>query len=141
MIHLAFKRAKIPLIYSSNPQKAQEVAATVNSSVPITTTIASRVDISNLARVIDLLNKAEEAFGLVHIIVNNARVMDTKYSSLAEISEQDWDKTFNINCKGAFICSKEVAKRLVHDGGQIINEFCVRDLAFTLHSLGSIKGQ
>ncbi|GLJ16315.1 hypothetical protein SUGI_0275460 [Cryptomeria japonica] len=70
-IHLALKGAKILLVYSSNPQKAQEVAATINSSAPVTAAIASRADISNLAQVIGLLNKAKEAFRTIHIIVNN----------------------------------------------------------------------
>ncbi|GLJ18115.1 hypothetical protein SUGI_0319880 [Cryptomeria japonica] len=121
-IHLALKGAKTLLIYSSNPQKAEEVAATINSGAPVTAAIAFRADISDPAQVIGLFNKAEDAFGPVHIIVNSAGVIDTKYSSLAEISEQDWDKTFNINCKGAFLCSKEAAKRLVQGGGgRIIN--------------------
>ncbi|GLJ32598.1 hypothetical protein SUGI_0655830 [Cryptomeria japonica] len=121
-IHLALKGAKILLIYSSKPQKAKEVAATINSDASVTAAIAFKADIFDPAQVIDIFNKVEEAFGPVHIIVNNVGVMDTKYSSPAEISEQDWDKTFNINCKGAFLCSKEAAKRLVRgSGGRIIS--------------------
>jgi len=38
------------------------------------------------------------------------------------ISEEDWDWIFQVNCKGAFLCSREAAKRVVRGGGgRIIN--------------------
>ncbi|KAK0598912.1 hypothetical protein LWI29_000682 [Acer saccharum] len=43
--------------------------------------------------------------------------MDPKYPALANTAVEDWDKTFNVNTRGAFLCSKEAANRLVHGGG------------------------
>uniref|UniRef100_A0A0D6QY44 3-oxoacyl-[acyl-carrier-protein] reductase n=1 Tax=Araucaria cunninghamii TaxID=56994 RepID=A0A0D6QY44_ARACU len=120
-LHLAGKGADLLLVYASNHQKAEELASTIRDSAHVTA-IPFQADISDSSQVVQLFDKAEQAFGRVHVLVNSAGVMDDKYSSLAEISEEEWDKIFNINCKGAFLCSREAAKRLVRGGGgRIIN--------------------
>jgi 3-oxoacyl-[acyl-carrier protein] reductase len=48
-------------------------------------------------------------------------VLDAKYPTIADTSIEDWDKTFAVNARGAFLCCREAANRLVRgSGGRII---------------------
>ncbi|GLJ58784.1 hypothetical protein SUGI_1476200 [Cryptomeria japonica] len=121
-LHLAEKGAKVVINYVGNQQKAEEVAAIINENKDGERAIICRADISVSGDVKKLFDAAEKAFGGVHIIVNCAGVLDSNSPSIANTPEEDWDRTFNINCKGAFLCSREAANRLVRGGGgRIIN--------------------
>jgi 3-oxoacyl-[acyl-carrier protein] reductase len=42
--------------------------------------------------------------------------------SVLETTEDDWDRTIDVNLKGTYLCSKEVAPLMLHNGvGRIIN--------------------
>jgi 3-oxoacyl-[acyl-carrier protein] reductase len=59
-------------------------------------------------------------YGQVDILVNNAGVMITK--DVLDMSEEEWDRTIDVNLKGAYLCSKEVAPiMLKQKKGKIIN--------------------
>jgi 3-oxoacyl-[acyl-carrier protein] reductase len=82
--------------------------------------VSIRADVSRSAEVRALVHDTLERFGSVDILVNNAGVMISK--SVLESSEEDWDRTIDINLKGAYLCSKEVAPvMLERKGGKIIN--------------------
>ncbi|KAG2322928.1 hypothetical protein Bca52824_016141 [Brassica carinata] len=51
------------------------------------------------------------------ILINCAGFLDPKYPSLSETALEDFEKTFRTNTRGAFICCKEAAKRVVRGGG------------------------
>ena len=60
------------------------------------------------------------AFGRVDILVNNAGV--TRDNLILRLSEEDFDTVLNANLKGAFLCCKEAARRMVHQRyGRIVN--------------------
>ena len=56
--------------------------------------------------------------GRIDILVNNAGVYIPK--PLAEATEADYDKTFDVNVKSLFLVTKQALERLA-DGGRIIN--------------------
>ncbi|KAH9331165.1 hypothetical protein KI387_003273 [Taxus chinensis] len=120
-IHLAEKGAKLVINYAGNVDKAEEVASIINAED--CRAITCRADISKASEVSRLFDAAEEAFGgKVHILVNCAGVLDSECPPLADTSEQAWDWTFGINCKGVFLCCREAANRLVKGGGgRILN--------------------
>jgi len=125
-IHLAEKGAKVVVHYSSKQHTAEEVVSTINnnssSSGDGVKALACKADIANPSQVAQLFDIAEQTFGPVHILVHSAGVLDAKYPRLAQTSEEDWDWTFQVNCKGAFLCSREAANRVVRGGGgRIIN--------------------
>jgi 3-oxoacyl-[acyl-carrier protein] reductase len=125
-LNLAEKGAKVVINYSSNQRAAEEVTSTINnsfsSSVNGVRAIACKADISDASQVAQLFDMAEQTFGSVHIMVNNAAVADSECPTIAQTSEEYWDRIFNVNCKGAFLCSREAAKRVVRGGGgRIIN--------------------
>ena len=82
--------------------------------------LAVKCDVSNKAEVEEMLKSAVEKFGKVDILVNNAGIYSPK--SFLEITEEDWDKTININLKGQFLCAQEAAKIMMKNKwGRIIN--------------------
>ena len=80
--------------------------------------IAVDADVSDPAAVAQLFTKAEEAFGGVDVLINNAGVM--KLAPVAETTDELFDQTVAINLKGVFNGMREVAKRL-RDGGRIVS--------------------
>ncbi|GLJ18107.1 hypothetical protein SUGI_0319800 [Cryptomeria japonica] len=121
-LHLARKGAKVVINYGANAEKAEEVALTINKGCDTVRAVTCKADISKANEVSKLFDVAEEAFGAVHILVNCAAILDPKYPPLTETPEEAWESTFNVNCKGAFLCSREAANRVVKGGGgRIIN--------------------
>ncbi|HHW47124.1 MAG TPA: 3-oxoacyl-[acyl-carrier-protein] reductase [Clostridiaceae bacterium] len=82
--------------------------------------IVTKGDVRNPDDVKEMVDKAVEAFGSIDILVNNAGI--TKDKPLAMMSLEDWDDVLDINLKGAFICTKAVAKVMIKQkSGKIIN--------------------
>ena len=82
--------------------------------------LSEQGDVSKSADVRRLVRATVDAFGRIDILVNNAGVMVSK--SVLDTTEEDWDRTIDINLKGAYLCSKEVAPiMLQHKAGKIIN--------------------
>ena len=77
-------------------------------------------DVSNERHVRNLVEKAVRKFGKLDILVNNAGIFAPKPA--LEITEEDWDKTININLKGEFLCAQRAAKEMAKNNwGRIIN--------------------
>jgi 3-oxoacyl-[acyl-carrier protein] reductase len=82
--------------------------------------IAVQADVSRGDDVDRLVRTAMDRFGRVDILVNNAGVMVTK--GVFETTEDDWDRTIDVNLKGAYLCSKAVAPIMIEQRtGTIIN--------------------
>ena len=66
------------------------------------------------------LKDLTEKESIPDILVNNAGVQPRK--DLFDHTEEDWDKTMNINVKSVFLCSKEVVPLMIKQGkGKIVN--------------------
>ena len=79
-----------------------------------------RSDVSKSTDVKALVEAAVRQYGRIDILVNNAGVMVTK--AALDATEEDWDHTIDVNLKGAYMCSKEVAPLMMkQQGGRIIN--------------------
>jgi NAD(P)-dependent dehydrogenase (short-subunit alcohol dehydrogenase family) len=74
-------------------------------------------------------------FGKVDVLVNNAG-MSPVYPSLAEVSEELFDKVISVNLKGAFRLSAAIGERMVQAGrGSIINISSVAAVSPDEHEL------
>ncbi|GFQ04540.1 short-chain type dehydrogenase/reductase [Phtheirospermum japonicum] len=135
-LHLASLGAKILINYASSSAQADAVAAQINSnnsSHP--RAVAFQADISDPAQVKSLFDAAESAFGSpVHILVNSAGVVDSKYPTLAATATEDFDSLFGINTRGAFFCCREAANRVGRGGGG-------RIICLTTSVVASLKPQ
>jgi NAD(P)-dependent dehydrogenase (short-subunit alcohol dehydrogenase family) len=81
-------------------QKAQQFVADLDDD---TLKISCyQVDISKHLDTIEVINKVIKHHGSVDILVNNAGV--SQIGSLDQTSEQEFDKVFKVNVKGAYNC-------------------------------------
>jgi len=77
-------------------------------------------DVSRRADVERMVSEAVKAFGKIDIVVNNAGIYPSK--PFLEMSEDDWDRVINVNLKGTFLVTKQVAPLMVKQRyGRIIN--------------------
>lgn len=72
--------------------------------------LAIKCDVSQKKEVKAMVKKTVEKFGRVDILVNNAGI--AQFKPFLELTEQDWDRTLNINLKGYFLCAQAVAKEM-----------------------------
>lgn len=79
-----------------------------------------KADVSDAKQVFDMFDKINKTFGSVDILVNNAGIAQQKL--FTDISEDDWDRMFNVNVKGMFNCCKVAVPDMVRRKcGNIIN--------------------
>ena len=82
--------------------------------------VAVQADVASAADCKRLFDEAAAAFGRVDILVNNAGI--TRDNLILRMSEEDFDAVLNANLKGAFLCCKEAARRMVRQRyGRIVN--------------------
>src|SRR5713226_4316726 len=114
----AAEGAKVVVNYVSNEAEAKRVVDGIKQDGG--EVVAVQGDVSKSADVKSLVESAIKQFKRVDILVNNAGVMVTKPA--LEATEEDWDRTIDVNLKGAYLCSKEVAPLMMEQqGGRIIN--------------------
>jgi meso-butanediol dehydrogenase/(S,S)-butanediol dehydrogenase/diacetyl reductase len=70
------------------------------------------VDVSCEESILDLVKKAHEAFGAIHIAVSNAGISETQ-SSCLEISEAEWDRIYGVNVRGSFMFCRACANNMM----------------------------
>lgn len=95
--------------------------------------VAIKGDISTLAGIKTFFAAVDDAFGkngfkTLDVLVNNAGVYP--FGGIENTTEEDFDKTFNVNVKGLFFTTQEAVKRM-GKGGRIIN------ISTTLTRVGS----
>lgn len=79
-----------------------------------------KADVSDVQEIELLIDKTMEIFGRIDTLVNNAGI--NRDSLIHKMSLEEWDSVINVNLKGAFNCSKAVAKYMMEQKyGRIIN--------------------
>jgi NAD(P)-dependent dehydrogenase (short-subunit alcohol dehydrogenase family) len=82
--------------------------------------LALKCDVSSSADVEDMVKRTVAEFGRVDILVNNAGILTFK--PFLELTDEDWDKTLNVNLKGQFLCSRAAGRVMIKNKwGRIIN--------------------
>ncbi|SKB85453.1 MULTISPECIES: SDR family oxidoreductase [Luteibacter] len=102
--------------YSGSAQAAEAVVREIETAGG--QAISAQADVANAADVRRLFDKAEEVYGGVDVLVNNAGVM--ALAPVAELKDEDFDRLFAINVKGSYNTMREAATRL-REGGRIVN--------------------
>jgi NAD(P)-dependent dehydrogenase (short-subunit alcohol dehydrogenase family) len=79
------------------------------------------LDVTSPASIDAALLTAEQGFGPINVLINNAGVASTK--AALEQAEADWDKVIDTNLKGVWLCSQAVGRRMAEfkRGGSIVN--------------------
>ncbi|OCA99654.1 SDR family oxidoreductase [Clostridium beijerinckii] len=108
--------AKVVVNYSNNAVKAEEVVEEITKSGE--QAVAIKADVSNIKDVEKLFSETITKFGKVDILINNAGVI--LYKLLSDVTEEEFDKLFNINVKGTYFACQQAMKHM-ENNGRIIN--------------------
>jgi NAD(P)-dependent dehydrogenase (short-subunit alcohol dehydrogenase family) len=86
--------------------------------------ISVGVDITKPDQVAHMAQAAEETFGGVDILVNNAALMaELASAAAADIPLADWERIFAVNLTGALNCTQAVVPSMrKRGGGKIVNQ-------------------
>jgi NAD(P)-dependent dehydrogenase (short-subunit alcohol dehydrogenase family) len=77
-------------------------------------------DVSRKTEVSAIMDRVEAELGPVWLLVNNAGIMNA--GPTADLSEEAWDKAFEVDAKGVFLCSQAAIRRMIpRHGGRIVN--------------------
>lgn len=79
---------------------------------------AERCDLTQAGEVDSLVERTVEAFGGLHLVVNNAAYWMA--GTAEETSEADWDRMMDTNLKGVFLLSRRAVAELRRAGGGAI---------------------
>jgi NAD(P)-dependent dehydrogenase (short-subunit alcohol dehydrogenase family) len=120
MVH-AFATAGADVIVASRKQEACDAVAREVRCATGRRALAFSCHVGRWLEVERLTAAAFDEFGHVDVLVNNAG-MSPLYPSLADVSEELFDKVLSVNLKGPFRLCALVGSRMAQgDGGSIIN--------------------
>ena len=84
------------------------------------TALSVPTDVTDAASVQNLFDTAIERFGQLDVLVNNAGI--TAQVDLTELGEDEWDRIFDTNVRGMFLCSRAAARHFAAIGaGRAVN--------------------
>jgi len=111
---LAREGAKVALV-GRRESLLQEVAGEIGASALVLT-----ADISKKDEIDRIVEQTVARFGGLNVLLNNAGVLHI--GTVEQITEAQWDATFNVNVRGLWLLSRAVLPRLRKSGGgSIIN--------------------
>ena len=118
-IVLAKEGAKIVIDYLNSEEKADEVVQEIKELGG--QAIAVKADVAQAGDVERLTEETIKQFGSIDILVNNAGII-VRPSDWKNISDEDWQRTLDVNLKGVFNCIKIVAPYMLRQKrGRIVN--------------------
>jgi NAD(P)-dependent dehydrogenase (short-subunit alcohol dehydrogenase family) len=84
--------------------------------------IVVRADVSSAADSEAMVKAAEDTFGGLHVMFNNAGIMHSDDGDSQSTSEAVWDRTMEVNAKGVFLgCKFGIPSIKRSGGGSVIN--------------------
>lgn len=106
------------LITSRNRAEAEEAADEVRALGRAA--VGMEADTTDRAAVAAMVRRAEQEFGKVDILLNNAGINIRKPT--LEVGDAEWDPVLGINLKGCLLCAQAVAPGMIERRyGRIIN--------------------
>lgn len=82
--------------------------------------VAVHGDVQDRDQVRQMFRLAEERFGQVDVLINNAGIAQQKL--FTDLTDQDWDSMFGVDVKGVFLCTQAALPGMIRrQQGKIIN--------------------
>jgi 3-oxoacyl-[acyl-carrier protein] reductase len=117
-LKLAECGAKIVINYKQSAAQAEKVAEQIRSQGG--QCLTAQGDVAVAADVERVFQAAQQSFGRVDILVNNASI--NRDTLILRMSEQDWDEVLSTDLRGAFLCTKAALRSMMRERwGRVIN--------------------
>lgn len=120
-IALGFGREKASVVvnYYSQESAAEEIVAEIEKMGG--KAFSYKADTSDPAQVQGMVEAANQEFGDILVLVNNAGISGP-YAHLIDTKVEEWDRVVAINLRGYFLCCKAVLPSMLERGsGSIVN--------------------
>ncbi|CAG8897949.1 unnamed protein product [Penicillium egyptiacum] len=126
--------AKVIINYSKSAGPANQVVDEIKALG--SEAVALQADVSQVPKTVKLFEEAVKVFGGIDIVCSNAGVVS--FGHLSEVTEEEFDRVFNVNTRGQFFVAREAYKHLNQNGRIILMSSNTAD-SFTVpkHSLYS----
>lgn len=104
--------------YASQSEKAQSLKQEIEKNGGVCE--LCKFDVSDEKAAKAAFEVVIKKYGKIDVLINNAGI--SSYGFFDALSEEEWVRIFDVNTKGAFICSKLALKSMLHEHcGKIIN--------------------
>lgn len=118
-LDLARRGANVVVNYSRSEDDAKEALRLVEAAGA--RALLVRADVSKDDQVRAMVAQTVDAFGGLHVLVNNAATTHfVGFADLDGMKDEYWDDIFAVNVKGAFFCSRAAAAAMRQSGGGAI---------------------
>ncbi|HEX7819707.1 MAG TPA: SDR family oxidoreductase [Sphingobium sp.] len=107
------------IVADVNEDKAQEQAAILTAAGHRAAHIA--LDVGDEASIVHACAAVTKQYGAPWLLVNNAALQDREL--LINATVDNWDRLLNVNARGPFLMSREIARAMIERGvgGRIVN--------------------
>jgi len=85
----------------------------------MTTEVLERAETGTAPEPLLSLRGVEKSFGAVHVLCNNAGIMD-RLGTIEETTIEEWDRLIAVHMTGPFLLTKRVIPGMVERGGGVI---------------------
>jgi 3-oxoacyl-[acyl-carrier protein] reductase len=126
----AAEGARVVINYASRKDDAERTMAAIQAKGGVAITF--QADITKASAVEELFTAANERFGRIDILVNNAALDD--FVPLKQITEEHFHSHFEVNVLGMLLAVKEAVKYMQKNDGCILN---ISSLSSTHPAAGS----
>jgi len=109
--------ASVIVNYASSAAQAEAVVKKIQAAGGKAKAV--RADVSNREEAKKLIAAAVSEFGKLDILVNNAGTYE--FIPLADITEEHFDHTFNLDVKGVLFTTQAAANAFDGNGGSVVN--------------------
>ncbi|MCY3544523.1 MAG: 3-oxoacyl-[acyl-carrier-protein] reductase [Chloroflexi bacterium] len=117
-LELARLGVKVAVNYNSSKSEAQEVVQTITEMGG--DAFAVHADVSDLDHVNAMVDKVNDKWGGVNILVNNAGIIND--GLLMRMSDEQWHRVMGVNLNGTFFCTRATLRHMVRERwGRVIN--------------------
>lgn len=125
---LARDGASVVVNYATSAEEAKTVVEGIKAQGG--KAVAAQADIAKLTDIRRLFRETREHFERLDILVANAGY--SCFKPMSEITEEDFDRTYDLNAKGTYFCLQE-ALRYMADNGRVV---CVSTIGTVLNIPG-----
>jgi 3-oxoacyl-[acyl-carrier protein] reductase len=105
-LELARRGMDVVINYNSGAEAANTLVSEIESMGA--RALAVQADVSDFEAAGRLIKEAEETFGRVDVLINNAGI--TRDGLLMRMKEEDFDRVIEVNLKSAFNCMRHVVR-------------------------------